>query len=116
MNENIIDKIKILRAKTDIPFIECKNALLENNLNIEKSIEYLRKRGILNANQKNERQASEGLIIIDINENNTIGIITEINCETDFVAKSEKFINFCKTLSNNLLKTDTRSNFFLEKN
>lgn len=115
MNDNIINKIKILRAKTDIPFIECKNALLQNDLNIEKSIDYLRKHGILNATQKSKRLTSEGLITIDINENNTTGIITEINCETDFVAKSEKFINFCKILSTSLLKNDLKSNFFLKK-
>ena len=96
-NKNLLDNIKKLREMTGVGFKDCKVALEENNGEIEKSIEFLRKKGIAKASKKMLRTASEGLALIS-EENGEVAII-EINSETDFVAKNQDFINFCKELS-----------------
>ncbi len=97
-NKNLLDNIKMLREMTGVGFKDCKIALDENDGDIEKSIEFLRKKGIAKASKKMSRTASEGLVLVK-EEKGEIGII-EINSETDFVAKNQDFINFCKELSN----------------
>ena len=96
-NKDLLDNIKKLRELTGVGFKDCKIALDENNGSIEKSIEFLRKKGIAKASKKMSRTASEGLALITEKENK-ISII-EINSETDFVAKNKDFISFCKELS-----------------
>ena len=96
-NKSLLDNIKKLRELTGVGFKDCKVALEENNGEIEKSIDYLRKKGIAKASKKMSRTASEGLALIT-EENGEIAVI-EINSETDFVAKNQDFINFCKELS-----------------
>ena len=97
-NTELLDNIKKLREMTGVGFKDCKIALDETNGDIEKSIEFLRKKGIAKASKKMSRTASEGLALVK-EENGQISII-EINSETDFVAKNQDFINFCKELSN----------------
>ena len=96
-NKDLLDNIKKLRELTGVGFKDCKSALDESKGNIEKSIEYLRKKGIAKASKKMNRTASEGLALVK-EENKKISLI-EINSETDFVAKNEDFISFCKELS-----------------
>jgi len=96
-NKDILENIKRLRELTGVGFKDCKSALDENNGDIEKSIEYLRKKGIAKASKKMNRTASEGLVLIK-EDKGKISIL-EINSETDFVAKNKDFINFCKELS-----------------
>ena len=96
-NKDLLDNIKKLRELTGVGFKDCKSALDESDGDIEKSIEFLRKRGIAKASKKMSRTASEGLALIK-EGNNKISII-EINSETDFVAKNKDFISFCKELS-----------------
>tara|TARA_Y100001958_G_scaffold157883_1_gene154154 strand:- start:1395 stop:2261 length:867 start_codon:yes stop_codon:yes gene_type:complete len=96
-SKDLLDNIKKLREMTGVGFKDCKVALDENKGNIEKSVEFLRKKGIAKASKKMSRTASEGLILSK-EENQQISII-EINSETDFVAKNQDFINFCKELS-----------------
>ena len=96
-NKDLLDNIKKLREMTGVGFKDCKIALDETKGNIEKSIEFLRKKGIAKASKKMSRTASEGLALVKENEGN-ISLI-EINSETDFVAKNQDFINFCKELS-----------------
>jgi elongation factor Ts len=96
-NKDLLDNIKKLREMTGVGFKDCKLALDETNGNIEKSIEFLRKKGIAKASKKMSRTASEGLALVK-EVNGQISII-EINSETDFVAKNQDFINFCKELS-----------------
>ena len=96
-NKETLDNIKKLRELTGVGFKDCKMALDENNGNIEKSIEFLRKKGIAKASKKMSRTATEGLALI--NEHDGEISIIEINSETDFVAKNQDFINFCKELS-----------------
>jgi len=96
-NTELLNNIKKLREMTGVGFKDCKIALDESNGDIEKSIEFLRKKGIAKASKKMSRTASEGLALVK-EENGQISII-EINSETDFVAKNQDFINFCKELS-----------------
>ena len=96
-NKNLLDNVKKLRELTGVGFKDCKIAIEENNGDIEKSVEFLRKKGIAKASKKMQRSASEGLVLIH-NENGEIGII-EINSETDFVAKNKDFLNFSKEIS-----------------
>ena len=95
--ETNLEKVKKLRELTGAGFKDCSTAINENKGNIEKSIEYLRIKGISKASKKLERVANDGLICIKEN-NNQISII-EINCETDFVAKNKEFVNFSEELS-----------------
>jgi len=96
-NKDLLDNIKKLRELTGVGFKDCKLALDESKGDIEKSIEFLRKKGIAKASKKMSRTASEGLSLVK-EKNNEISII-EINSETDFVAKNKDFISFCKELS-----------------
>ena len=96
MSNNLLNDIKKLRELTGVGFKDCKIALDETG-DIEKSIEYLRKKGIAKASKKMSRNASEGLVLVE-NIDGNISLI-EINSETDFVAKNKDFINFCKELS-----------------
>ena len=105
-NKILLDNIKKLRELTGVGFKDCKSALDETEGDIEKSIEFLRKKGIAKASKKMSRTASEGLALVKQHEEQ-ISII-EINSETDFVAKNQDFINFCKELSE--LNFKTKSN------
>ena len=96
-NKALLDNIKKLREMTGVGFKDCKSALDETNGDIEKSIEFLRKKGIAKASKKMSRTASEGLVLVK--EHNGEISILEINSETDFVAKNKDFVNFCKELS-----------------
>jgi elongation factor Ts len=105
-NNDLLDKIKKLREMTGVGFKDCKLALDETKADIEKSIEFLRKKGIAKASKKMSRTASEGLALVK-EENGQVALI-EINSETDFVAKNQDFIDFCKELSelNFAIKSD----------
>ena len=96
-SENLLEKVKKLRELTGVGFKDCKNALEENNSDIDKSIEFLRKKGIAKASKKMERVAADGLVCI-YEKDNKFAMI-EINSETDFVAKNADFINFAEEIS-----------------
>ena len=91
--------IKKLRDLTGAGFLDCKEALDNSNSNIEKAIDFLRKKGISTAQKKGDRTASEGLISITKDNSNKEASIIEINSETDFVARNEDFQNFVSNLS-----------------
>ncbi len=95
--KDLLESIKKLREMTGVGFKDCKLALDESNGDIDKSVEFLRKKGIAKASKKMNRTASEGLALVK-EEGGEISII-EVNSETDFVAKNQDFINFCKELS-----------------
>ena len=97
MSKDLLENIKKLREMTGVGFKDCKIALDETKGDIEKSVEFLRKKGIAKASKKMSRTASEGLALVK-EENGQISLV-EINSETDFVAKNKDFINFCKELS-----------------
>ena len=96
-NKDLLGNIKKLREMTGVGFKDCKLALDETEGNIEKSVEFLRKKGIAKASKKMSRTAADGLALVK-EKNGEISLI-EINSETDFVAKNQDFINFCKELS-----------------
>ena len=96
-SSNHLDKVKKLRELTGVGFGDCNTAIHECGGDIEKSIKYLRIKGISKASKKMERVANDGLICIH-EENNKSSII-EINCETDFTAKNIEFLNFSENLS-----------------
>tara|TARA_B100000945_G_scaffold318095_2_gene322221 strand:+ start:111 stop:977 length:867 start_codon:yes stop_codon:yes gene_type:complete len=104
-NKTILDNIKKLRDITGVGFADCKLAIVENNGDIEKSVEYLRKKGIAKASKKMSRVAAEGLVLINKKEENLS--VIEINSETDFVAKNNEFISFCKEISEINLKVQS---------
>ena len=95
--DNSLDKVKKLREITGVGFKDCKIAIDENDGDIEKSIEFLRKKGIAKANKKMERVAADGLVSITEDQNKFS--IVEVNSETDFVAKNEEFIKFVEEVS-----------------
>ena len=96
-NKETLENIKKLREITGVGFKDCKVALDETKGDIDKSVEFLRKKGIAKASKKMSRTASEGLVLV---KEDIGGIsIVEINSETDFVAKNKDFINFCKEIS-----------------
>ena len=94
--------IKELRRKTGAGFLDCKNALNDNNNDIDLSIDSLRKKGLAKANKKSSREAKEGAVGFYSNEN--ISIILKINSETDFSAKSDTFLDFLDIIGNIALK------------
>ena len=94
---DILDKVKKLRELTGVGFKDCKNAIDNCGGDIDKSIEFLRKKGIAKANKKMERVAAEGLVSIYEKENKFA--IIEVNSETDFVAKNDEFIKFVQEIS-----------------
>jgi elongation factor Ts len=85
------EQIKALRSQTGAGMMNCKEALVETDGNIEKAIDYLRKKGLASAEKKQSRKAREGLIVSYIHTGSRLGILLEINCETDFVARQAVF-------------------------
>ena len=101
-----LESVKKLRSTTGAGFKDCNSALKEASGNLEKAIEILRIKGVSKASKKMSREANEGLVFICGNEKKTS--IIEINCETDFVAKNDDFINFTKEIGeiNNSVSSD----------
>ena len=96
-NKDLLDNVKKLRELTGVGFKDCKIAIEENNGDIDKSVEFLRKKGIAKASKKMGRNASEGLALI-YDKSDEVAVV-EINSETDFVAKNKDFLNFSKEIS-----------------
>ena len=107
---NITDLIKELREKTGAGFLDCKKSLEENNSDIEKSIEALRKKGLAKASKKSDRAAIEGAVGVYLNK--YITALIKVNSETDFAAKSETFLDFLDNLGSIVLDNNTK----LDKN
>ncbi len=93
------DHVRQLRDKTSAGMMDCKRALTEANGDLEKAEEILRKKGIASAGKKASRAAKEGVIASYIHMQGKVGVLVEINCETDFVAKNESFREFVKDIT-----------------
>jgi elongation factor Ts len=91
--------VKKLREKTGVGMMDCKKALAETGGDFDKAVDILRKKGIEVAAKRSGRQASQGVIGSYIHMGGKIGVLLEVNCESDFVAKSEGFTNFVKDIS-----------------
>jgi elongation factor Ts len=92
--EDLMEKVKELKEITGAGFADCRKALAEANGDMEKAIEILRKKGLAKAEKKLTREAKEGIIDAYIHIGGRIGVLVEVNCETDFVAKNEEFRRF----------------------
>lgn len=101
--------VKELRDKTGAGMMDCKKALQDSEGDLEKAVTWLREKGLSKAKQKAGRSATEGIIGSYIHMNNKIGVMVELNCETDFVAKNEKFKEFAKNLAMQVAATSPLS-------
>ena len=99
MTEITAKLVKELRDKTSAGMMDCKKALLENNGDMEKSIEWLRQKGIASAEKKSGRVAAEGAVGSYIHTGSRVGVLLELNCETDFVARGDLFQGLLRDLS-----------------
>ena len=100
-------KIKELRDLSGAGLMDCKKALEANDGDIDKAMDYLREKGISKAAKKASRIAAEGLSTVVIDGNNAV--VVEVNCETDFVAKNEKFVNLVNTIANVIVNSDANT-------
>lgn len=98
--------VKELRARTGVGMMECKKALEESSGDMEKAVEYLRTQGIAKAERRAGRVASEGRVDAYIHPGNRIGVLIEVNSETDFVAKTEEFGTFVRNIAMQVAATD----------
>lgn len=97
--------VKTLREKTGVGMMECKKALTEANGDMDKAIDYLRERGLAAAQKKATRIAAEGVVLSYADDAAKKGVVIEVNSETDFVAKNEKFVNFVTDCAKTIIKT-----------
>lgn len=100
--------VKELRDKTGVGMMDAKKALVKSEGDMDKAIAFLKEKGLAASAKKADRIAAEGLLGININENNTQGSVLEINCETDFVAKNEKFQAFVSEMTEFVNKNDVK--------
>ena len=98
--------VKVLREKTGAGMMDCKRALVETNGDLEKAVEELRKAGVAKAEKKGSRAAQEGLIYSYIHHGGRLGVLLEVNCETDFVAKTDGFKELVHNLSIQIAATN----------
>jgi elongation factor Ts len=91
--------VKELRERTGAGMMECKKALVESNGNFDAAVEALRKSGIAKAERRSERAVSEGLVDAYIHPGNRVGVLVEVNCETDFVARTPEFAELVRNLA-----------------
>lgn len=103
---DFFDTVKKLRDRTGISILDCKKALLASNNDIDEAIVYLRKSGASVVESKSGRQAINGVISILISDDKKDGVIIEVNCETDFVAKSADFLDYVNKLSHYFISKD----------
>ncbi|MFN3780576.1 MAG: translation elongation factor Ts [Candidatus Kapaibacteriota bacterium] len=98
-----------LREKTGAGMGDCKKALQEANGDFQLAIEILRKKGAASAEKRAGREAKEGIIAATVSSDNKIGAIVEVNCETDFVARNENFVNYAELVANTLLNNEVNT-------
>ncbi len=99
-------QVKDLREKTGVGMMDCKKALKECKGDVKQAIDFLRKKGIATAKKRGGRQTSEGLVQSYIHAGGKIGVLVEVNCETDFSAKTDDFANFAKDIAMQIAATN----------
>jgi elongation factor Ts len=92
-------EVKVLRDRTGAPMLDCRNALAETDGDIEKAIELLRARGQAKAAKRAEAEAREGVVQSYVHGGGQIGVLVEVNCQTDFVARNDEFVDFARDLA-----------------
>jgi elongation factor Ts len=103
--------VKILRDKTGLGMMDCKKALEENDGDVEKSIDWLRKKGLAAGAKKADRIAAEGIVEAYIHPGGRVGVLIEVNCETDFVAKNEGFKRLVREIAMHCAAHDPQPHF-----
>jgi elongation factor Ts len=98
--------VKELREKTGVGMMDCKKALAESEGDMEKAVEFLRKKGLATAQKRAGRATSEGIVQAYIHMGGKIGVLVEVNCESDFVAKNEDFQAFAKNIAMHIAATN----------
>ncbi len=106
MSEVSAAMVKELREKTGAGIMDCKQALAECEGDLEKAIDFLRKKGLATAKKRAGRATHEGVIQSYIHMGGKIGVLVEVNCETDFVAKTDNFLEFAKNISMQIAATN----------
>ena len=107
MSDNISAAlVKELRGKTSAPLLDCKKALEETNGDIEKAIEILKIKGLSKVDKKSGRDTLEGLVFSYIHAGGRLGVLLELNCETDFVAKTDDFVSLGNDIAMHIAATD----------
>lgn len=101
--------VKELRERTGVGMMDCKKALEAVNGDIDAAIKFLREKGITKAEAKATRETREGIVYSYIHSNHKIGVLVEVNCETDFVAKTDDFIQLCKDIAMQIAATNPLS-------
>ncbi len=91
--------VKELREQTGAPFLDCKNALVDTEGDFEKASEVLRIKGVAKASKKTTRKTDQGIISSYVHVGGKIGVMLEVNCETDFVARNDEFQNLCREVA-----------------
>ncbi len=99
-------QVKELREETGVGMMDCKKALKECKGDVKQAIDFLRKKGIATAKKRGGRQTSEGLVQSYIHAGGKIGVLVEVNCETDFSAKTDDFANFAKDIAMQIAATN----------
>jgi elongation factor Ts len=98
--------VKSLREMTGAGMMDCKEALTQTQGDMEKAVEYLRKKGIASGQKRAGREAKEGVIVSYMHPGNRLGVLVEVNCETDFVAKTDDFQNFARNVAMQIAATN----------
>ncbi len=101
--------VKDLRGRTGAGIMDCKEALLDSDGNVEKAVDFLRKKGIAKAEKKAGREADQGVVLSYIHPGNRIGVLVEVSCETDFVAKTDGFQMIVKDVAMQIAATNPLS-------
>ena len=101
--------VKTLRERTGAGMMDCKKALLETNGDLEKAVDHLRKTGVAKAEKKGQRSTKEGLVFSYIHHGGKLGVLLELNCETDFVAKTDGFNDLAHNLAMQIAATNPSS-------
>lgn len=104
-------EVSNLRKSTGAGMMDCKNALVEAEGDFDKAVSILRKKGQKVADKRADRETSEGAAIAKVNENNTVGVVVSLNCETDFVAKNDDFVALANKFADIALNCETKEDF-----
>lgn len=106
MTEISASVVRELRDKTGAGMMDCKKALAETAGNLDKAVDYLRTKGLASASKKAGRATNEGLVYSYIHPGGKVGVLLEVNCESDFVARTEDFVDLCKDVAMQIAATN----------
>lgn len=110
-----IELITKLREMTGAGIKDCNNALKEANNNIEEAVKILREKGIASAVKRADRSANQGVVVAKLSDDKKQGVLVELNCETDFVARTDKFKELADSLATFVMKTSSKDNILEQK-